>query len=332
MQHRHAFGVADGSFLEPDQWTCERLGWAREGERHHPLFDLLGDRLHARQRLDAALRLRGLGGLGLEALDERLDVAALVVLLLPELQIEALLLAARFLELVVAACVEGELALAEVQNGPDRAIEKLAVVADDQHGVRIVGQILLQPECTFQVEVVGGLVEQQQIGLGEQHRAECDAHAPTAGELGTGAALGGIVEAEAGQDAGGARWSGVRTDVGQALVDQGDALGIVRGLGFLEETVALRVGGQHEFDQAVGAARRLLGHPADAHCARQADAAVVGMQLAGDQLEQRGLARAVATDESDLMPGRNADRGFVEDRAALDAVGEVIDVQHRGCT
>ena len=49
------------------------------------------------------------------------------------------------------------------------------------------------------------------------------------------------------------------------------------------------------------------------------DAAVVGLQLARDQAQQRGLARAVAADEADLVPRRNAGRGLVEDDAPLDA-------------
>ena len=103
-------------------------------------------------------------------------------------------------------------------------------------------------------------------------------------------------------------------------------------LSFLQEPVALLVGSQHEFDQAVRAARRLLRDPADARCAGQADAAVVRVQLAGDQAQQRGLARTVAADEADLVPGRNTDRGLVENRAPLDAVGEFVDVQHRRST
>ena len=88
-------------------------------ERHHALVELRRDRLHLGQRLDAALRLRGLGRLGLEAVDEDLDAAALLVLLLLQLQFEPLLLAPRLLEVVVAAGVERELAAVEVQ---DRAV------------------------------------------------------------------------------------------------------------------------------------------------------------------------------------------------------------------
>ena len=121
---------------------------------------------------------------------------------------------------------------------------------------------------------------------------------------------------------------GVGADVGEALVDVGDAAGIVRRLRLGQQARALLVGGEHELDQAFRPARRFLRHPADAGGAGHVDAAVVGLQLARDQAQQRGLARAVAADEADLVPRRNAGRGLVEDDAPLDAVGEVVDVQH----
>ena len=108
----------------------------------------------------------------------------------------------------------------------------------------------------------------------------------------------------------------VGADVVEALVDVGDAAGIVRGFRLGQQARALLVGGQHDLDQALRSARRLLRHPADAGRARNIDAAVVGMQLACDQAQQRGLARAVAADEADLVPRRNARRGLVEDDRA----------------
>ena len=88
-------------------------------ERHDAIVDLRCDRLHLCERLDAALRLRRLAGLRLEAVDECLKMPALLVLLLLELHFEALLLAPRFLEIIVAARVEGQLALVEMQDRAD---------------------------------------------------------------------------------------------------------------------------------------------------------------------------------------------------------------------
>jgi hypothetical protein len=67
------------------------------------LIDHIGDRLHPRQRLDAALRLTRLRGLGLEAGDERLDVAPLIILLLLQLEIKALPFPTGFFKGIVAA-------------------------------------------------------------------------------------------------------------------------------------------------------------------------------------------------------------------------------------
>jgi hypothetical protein len=64
-----------------------------------------------------------------------------------------------------------------------RHVEKIAVVRDEHEGKRILQQILLQPVAGFEIEVVGGLVEQQQVGLFEQQLGERDAHLPAAGKL-----------------------------------------------------------------------------------------------------------------------------------------------------
>ena len=68
-------------------------------------------------------------------------------------------------------------------------------------------------------------------------------------------------------------------------MDIGDALGVCRGLGFVQEGCPLRVGGKHDIDQAVGSAGRFLRHPADAGALRQPDVAVVGRQFARDQAQ-----------------------------------------------
>ncbi len=41
-------------------------------------------------------------------------------------------------------------------------------MGDDQDGARIVAQMMLEPVDAFGVEMVGGLVEQQQVGLAQQ--------------------------------------------------------------------------------------------------------------------------------------------------------------------
>ena len=78
---------------------------------------------------------------------------------------------------------KAQLARAQMQDGFDRIVEKLAVVADDHCGVGIFLQPGLQPQRAFQVEIIGRLVQQQQVGFREQRGGERHAHAPAAGEI-----------------------------------------------------------------------------------------------------------------------------------------------------
>ena len=83
------------------------------------------------------------GGFGFKTVDEDLDTASLIVLLFLELQFEPLLFTARFLESIIAASVKGQLAAIEMQNVINGAIEKIAVVANDDDRVGVIAQMAL---------------------------------------------------------------------------------------------------------------------------------------------------------------------------------------------
>src|SRR3546814_15212624 len=99
------------------------------------------------------------------------------------------------------------------------------VVGDQQESAGIALQKAFQPERGFEVEVVGRLVEQQQVGGLEQEGGEGHPHAPAAGELGAGALLGRLVEAEPGQDTRGAGRGGGGPDGGQTPAQVGKESG-----------------------------------------------------------------------------------------------------------
>ena len=91
---------------------------------------------------------------------------------------------------------------------------------------------------------------------------------------------------------------------------------------------AFGVGGEHPIDDALLSARRFLRNVPDAGHARNGDRAHVGREIAADDFQQRRLAGTVAADEAHLVAGGNASGRALEDGAALDAVAEVVDVQH----
>src|SRR6185503_11374924 len=66
--------------------------------------------------------------------------------------------------------------------GGDRR-EEGAVVGDEEDGSGVGLEVLLQPANRVDVEMVGGLVEQQQVRLRHQRAAEQGPATPAAGEL-----------------------------------------------------------------------------------------------------------------------------------------------------
>ena len=74
--------------------------------------------------------------------------------------------------------------LVDLQHPRDGALEEGAVVGDDHGAARALGDEALQPGEAVEVEVVGGLVEQQDAEAGEQDRGERRAGRLPAGERG----------------------------------------------------------------------------------------------------------------------------------------------------
>ena len=161
---------------------------ARAGRRPELELDHLAslgqlDLLDLVQRLDAALHLRRLGRMRAEAVDE--------ALLLGEHRLLARVgrlevgLPDRPLPLVevVVAGVGRDLAAVDLGDPADDAVHELAVVRghEERAGERL--QELLEPDDRLDVEVIGGLVHQQHVGLAEQDARERDPHLPAAGQL-----------------------------------------------------------------------------------------------------------------------------------------------------
>ena len=196
--------------------------------------------------------------------------------------------------------------------GRRHLVQQLAVVADQQHRVRDSLQIVLQPQRRLRGR--GGWSARRAAAGRARRTARRPAPRACASRRrtrGRAAVCGCRVEAEAGQDRAaraGAAWAPMSAS---RVWISAMRCGIVRGLGLGQQRACAPVGGQHGVDQALRPARRLLRHACRCALARgQGDAAVVGVQLAGDQLQQGRLARAVAADEADADgPSGMADRG-----------------------
>ncbi len=279
------------------------------------------DALDLFQFLDAALHLFGLGGLITEATNEGfqlLDALTLVAISGFEL-IHALLFLLQ--KLFVVARIEMHAAIPDLDDFVDGDVQEIAVVRNQHEGERIVGKILLQPVAGFQIQVIGGLVEQQQVGFFKQQLGERDAHLPAAGKF-----LGAFVpllvrKTEPGKHGAHLRFNGVAVAIAKFAIQLMEAIGhlrilrasriqlahLVRELSHLHFHLLQGGENRHAFDEHAAAGEReaVLREVAGADAARDAELAVVERLHPGEHFQQCGFAAAVGAHQAGTVLGRD---------------------------
>ena len=197
-------------------------------------------------------------------------------------------------------------------------------MGDGQHGAGVGREVTLEPLHRLGVEVVGGLVEEQQAGLLEQQLAQRDPAALATGEvvdedLGRRAAqrVHRLVEAAVEVPRVGVVEVGLQVaHLGEQLVVVGVRVGQLLGDRVVAVELALDlVDGLFDVleNGLALAQRRLLLEHADGRAGVEQGVAVVGVVEPRHDLEQRGLARAVGSDDTDLGAVEEREGDVVED-------------------
>ena len=258
------------------------------------------------------LRAGGHRGLGAEAVDERLQVRDLTLLVLEHRLLAFLAGHALGDEVVVVAVVAMEALAAEFDHARAEGVEEGTVVRDDDEAARVAGQVVLEPEQGFEVEVIGRFVEQQERGLADEQAGEVRAHDPAAGERLGEFVVVGFAEAEAGEDLLGA---GLERVVDVPVV-------VVLGL-------ELAAAGRDLEDRLVADGRAFLREEAEVRAAFPFDQAFVRLVLVEDDVEERRLAGAVGADEAEAVRPGDVQRDLREQGAGSVGLGNIGNRQHR---
>ena len=211
------------------------------------------------------------------------------------------------------------LAAVELEDPAGDVVEEVAIVGDGDDRALVLGEVLLQPRHRLGVEVVGGLVEQQQVGRAQQQPAERHAPALAAGELahlgvGRGQAQGVHRVVELRVEVPGVGGVDARLDVAELL---GGLVGVVGG-----ELVEAVEQGLGLGDALLDVAAHVLGlvelgllleHP-HGGAGREGGLAAVLLIEPGHDAQQRGLAGAVVAEHADLRAGVEGERDLAEHR------------------
>ena len=219
----------------------------------------------------------------------------------------------------VVALVRDPAAAVELEDPPGHVVEEVAVVGDGDDRARVVVQMALEPGHRFGVQMVGRLIEQEEVGLAEKQAAQCDAPAlATAqrGHVGVRRRTAQRVHCDLKR---GVEVPGV--DGIDPLLDAGELVGgLLRvvhaqfveaveqclGLGDAVLDVAAHVLGLVQvgflLEQADGGARRELSLTVE-----------LGVEPGHDP-QQRRLAGAVVAEHADLGAGEEGERDVLEHR------------------
>ena len=219
-------------------------------------------------------------------------------------------------------------------------VEEVAVVGHGDDGALVLLQVGLQPLHRLGVEVVGGLVQQEDVGFSEQQAAEGHAAPFASGEV-----LHRCVAVGTAQRVHSAFQFGVELP-GVVLLNEVCELAlpldelvhlvVVHGLGELHAHLLVLLQHIHDLLHALlhhlldgerVVELRLLREITDGVARSEDHLALIGLVNAGDDLQQRGFSRAVETEHADFRPVEEGKVDVFEDLSLRR--NRLGDVHHR---
>ena len=207
-----------------------------------------------------------------------------------------------------------DVALVDFDNALNDPVEKGPVVRDENEGRGAVQQVFFEPKQGFEVEVVRRFVQEQQVGFGKKKPRQFEAHDPSAAQLSDRGIEHGSSESQPFEHLGRPRFEIVAHEVFDPLEHVGvPGSKVGQGLRvFLRSQLALQRlqlaskpfcfpmdvhrPGQNRLFRG---RNRVLRKVADAQAPRPADISGIGFDFAEQDMEQRGLSRAVGADQAD---------------------------------
>ena len=184
-------------------------------------------------------------------------------------------------------------------------VQEVTVVAHHEDGVLEVGQPVLQPCHGLEVQIVGGLVEEQVVGVSEQCLGQQDAHFLIGAHVLHQHVVPVLFDSEAREKGGGVALGVPALEFGELLLQLGglDAVFVaevrlgVEGVFLRHDVVKHGVSAHHGVDDGVFVEFKVvLAQHAQALAGAESHAAGGGLKLSRQNLHQRGLSRAVGSD------------------------------------
>ena len=291
------------------------------------------------QQLAAGSGLLGLGLVGGESGDKLLEFLDLVLVALVLLLDEVLHQLGGLVPEVVVAHVHLDLVVVDVHDVGAHGVEEVTVVADHDDSAVVVQQEVVEPLHGGNVQVVGGLVQQQDVGVAEQGLCQQHLHLET-GVQGLHVVIVQVhPNAQALENAAGVGLGLVAAHLGVLCLEVGgpqavligEVLLLVEGVHLPANLVQGLVAHDDRVQHGVGVIGVLVllqhGH---AHLGQDGHRAAGGLQLAGEDFQKGGFASAVGADDAVAVAPGELQVHVGEQGGALIAQGQIRNSNHVG--
>ncbi len=216
-------------------------------------------------------------------------------------------------------------------------VEEVSVVRDDDDGIGEVGEVFFEPEDCVEVEVVGGFVEEEVIGVAEEGLCEEYLDFLLTGEVFHQLVMKFFFDAETAEEVGGVAFGIPSVHFGKFFFElaEEDSVFVVK-VGFgIEFVFLLHVVPQLFVSDKNGVEDRIfvesevvLDEDRQTFAGSHFDASFGGVEFAREYFEESGLASTIGTNDTIAVAGCKLKVDVFEEWFFVELNGEVCNCNH----